>query len=267
MTSLAHRRYSPSALDELVASAPASSAILSEAHRQSLSSRFRAVATTQHRSIDAWMVEHGGAPHDAFSWSPAMTRRTLANAALRRVRAHDVSVLDALNDEVDELLVRAAAGYARSGSLASWLAQLSASARAAVLAEASSWTGQLVELTAPITHAWSVAVADAHYDVAQARTSLRGRRDLIVDGPHGRVVVRVRAGAPGKSAGPGLRADLTIDALRDLEGHASTRYVGLWPEAGVLLSVDGTMDDLRAGARDLVRTAVAWRRHRANVAA
>jgi len=267
VTTLLHRRFSPSALDEIIATAPESSAILSEAHRHSLSARFRAVATTEHRAIDAWMVEHGGKPHDLFAWSPAMTRRTLANAALRRVRAHDVGVLDAVNEEVDELLVRAAAGYTRSGSLASWLAQLSSPERAAVLAEATSWTSQLVEVTAPITHAWSVAVADAHYDVAQARTSLRARRDLVVEGPHGRVVVRVRAGAPGKSAGPGLRADLTVDALRDLEGRPSTRYVGLWPEAGVLLSVDGTMDDLRAGARDLVRTAVAWRRHRVSVAA
>jgi len=32
------------------------------------------------------------------------------------------------------------------------------------------------------------------------------------------------------------------------------------PEAGVCLSVDGTMSDLRSGARDLVRTAVAQRR-------
>jgi hypothetical protein len=71
----------------------------------------------------------------------------------------------------------------------------------------------------------------------------------------------VRAGAPGKSAGPGLRADLTIDALADADGVAATRIMGLWPEAGVVLSIDGTMEDLRAGARDLVRTAVAQQRH------
>ena len=267
MTTLVHRRSTPSALDELIASAPDQPAQLSDDHRRSLSSRFRAVATTEHRAIDAWMVEHAGRPRDAFSWSPVMTRRTLANAALRRVRAHEVSVLDAVNDEINELVVRAAAGYARAGSLASWLAQLSPTARSVVLAEASSWASQLIEISTPLTHPWSVAVADAHFDVAQARTSLRGRRDVVVEGPHGRVVVRVRAGAPGKSAGPGLRADLTVDALSESSGRASTRFVGLWPEAGVLLAVDGTMDDLRAGARDLVRTAVAWRRHRLILAA
>ncbi len=267
MTTLIHRRSAPDALNELIARACAPGATLTEAHRQSLSSRFRAVATSEHRAIDAWMVEHAGKPHDPFSWSPPMARRVLARAVLQRVRAHDLSVLDALNEEIDELLVRAAAGYARAGSLASWLARLSPAARGAVVAEAASWTGQLIEITAPISAAWSVAVADAHYDVARARTSLRGRRDLLIEGSHGRVVVRVRAGAPGKSAGAGLRADLCIDALSDPEGRASSRYVGLWPEAGVLLCVDGTMDDLRAGARDLVRTAVAWRRQRTLVVA
>jgi hypothetical protein len=57
-----------------------------------------------------------------------------------------------------------------------------------------------------------------------------------------------------------LRADLTIEALADHDGLAPVRYIGLWPEAGVCLSVDGTMSDLRSGARDLVRTAVAQRR-------
>jgi hypothetical protein len=49
--------------------------------------------------------------------------------------------------------------------------------------------------------------------------------------------------------------------LADVEGIAATRIIGLWPEAGVVLSVEGTMEDLRAGARDLVRTAVAHERY------
>ena len=53
----------------------------------------------------------------------------------------------------------------------------------------------------------------------------------------------------------------------DHEGFAPARLIGLWPEAGVCLCVDGTMTDLRAGARDLVRTAVAQRRQRTPLAA
>jgi hypothetical protein len=60
---------------------------------------------------------------------------------------------------------------------------------------------------------------------------------------------------------------MTIDALAHVDGIAPSRFIGLWPEAGVLLSVDGTMSDLRAGARDLVRTAVVQRRARLAIAA
>jgi hypothetical protein len=80
-------------------------------------------------------------------------------------------------------------------------------------------------------------------------------------------VLRVRSGSPGKSAGPGLRSDLTIDTLANHEGIAARRFIGVWPEAGVALSVDGTMADLRAGARDLVRTAVVQERLRYHNAA
>ena len=78
---------------------------------------------------------------------------------------------------------------------------------------------------------------------------------------------RARAARPGKSAGPGLRTDLVIDALADPDGIAPARYIGLWPDAGLCLGVDGTMEDLRAGARDLVRTAVVQRRARPRRAA
>jgi len=173
----------------------------------------------------------------------------------------------AVDIEVTDQLLRAAAGYARGGSLSQWLASSTPSVVALVSAEAANWTTQLAEAAEGIFLPWSVASSDAYYDVARARTTLRGRRDLVVANGLSRVVLRVRAGAPGKSAGPGLRADLTIDALAEPSGLAASRVLGLWPEAGVVLSVDATMDDLRSGARDLVRTAVAWQRHRLRNAA
>jgi hypothetical protein len=91
------------------------------------------------------------------------------------------------------------------------------------------------------------------HDAARPSRPRRAREET-------RTIVRVRSGSPGKSAGPGLRADLTIEALADHDGVAPVRYIGLWPDAGVCLAVDGTMSDLRSGARDLVRTAVAQRR-------
>jgi hypothetical protein len=169
--------------------------------------------------------------------------------------------------ELTDQLLRYSAGYARPGSLAWYLASCPAAELGLVSSEAANWSTQLAEAAECLRDPWQVATSDAYYDVARARTTLRGRRDLIVPRDTHRVLVRVRMGAPGKSAGPGLRADLTIDALAEPSGLAAARVIGLWPEAGVVLSVDGTMDDLRAGARDLVRTAVVRQRHQLHLAA
>jgi len=168
---------------------------------------------------------------------------------------------------MNDQFLRVLDGRARSGSLATFLAQSAPATLGLIGAEAAAWATELEEAADALTYPWSVAVSDAFYDVAAARTTLRGRRDLIVVREDVHVVVRVRAGAPGKSAGPGLRADLTIDALSNHDGLAAARIIGLWPEAGVVLSVDGTIEDLRAGARDLVRTAVTLQRHQLTRAA
>lgn len=262
MTTLTHRRHSTRILNRLIEEAPLEPAALSDDHRLSLSARLRAVAGQGHRRLDAWMVERAGQPSGNFRWTPATARRVLGNAALRRtVSDPSMSGVTAVQEEMDDQLLRAVSGYARAGSLAHYLALSSPSVLALVSAEATNWATQLREAAESLSHPWSVCSSDAYYDVARARTTLRGRRDLVVNRGSSRILLRVRSGAPGKSAGPGLRADLTIDALADPQGVAATRLVGLWPEAGVVLSVDGTMEDLRAGARDLVRTAVAQQRH------
>jgi len=268
MTSLLHRRLTQDHVNELIDDAPGCVDRLTDDHRRSLTARFRAVATPGHRRLDAWSVERAGQPGSAFRWSPATTRRVLGNAALRRIATRPrTSITDAVRDELADQMLRAASGYSRDGSLSYWLASAPHPVIGLVTAEAANWATQLQEITEGIRATWSVAPSDAYYDVASARTTLRARRDIIVDRGETRVIVRVRAGSPGKSAGPGLRADLTIDTLADHEGLAPARLIGLWPEAGVCLCVDGTMADLRAGARDLVRTAVAQRRQRTPLAA
>jgi hypothetical protein len=263
VTVLSHRRASRHVLHRLVESAPRDPATLTDDHRRSLSARFRAVAGERHRRLDAWMVERGGAPSGPFRWSPATARRALGNAALRRRLLNPgLTSVAAVEDEVSDQLLRVLEGRARDGSLAYFLSRSAPSTLGLISAEAAAWATELAEAADGLRFPWSVATSDAFYDVATARTTLRGRRDLIVIRDDERVVVRVRAGAPGKSAGPGLRADLTIDALAHREGLAAARIIGLWPEAGVVLSVDGTIEDLRAGARDLVRTAVALQRQR-----
>ncbi len=258
---LLHRRLTKVELNDLVANRPAESVRLTDEHRASLSSRFRAVSVPGHRRLDAWGVERAGRGGSSFRWSPSTARRVLGNASLRRMAREPATVRDAVRDELGDQMLRAASGYSRSGSLSHWLASAPHPVIGLVTAEAVNWATQLQEISEWLDTPWSIPASDAYYDVASARTTLRARRDLVIGLEETRTIVRVRSGSPGKSAGPGLRADLTIEALADHEGIAPVRYIGLWPEAGVCLSVDGTMTDLRSGARDLVRTAVAQRRH------
>lgn len=263
MTTFDLRRSTPHDLHKLIEGAPDELVMLTDDHRRSLTARFRAVHCDEHRRLDAWAVEQAGQTSTQFHWSPATARRLLGGAALRRfVRNPLRSPGESVNEEITDQLLRCTSGYARSGSLAQWLSSLKASELALVSAEATNWTVQLLELAQGLDFEWRVCSSDAFYDVARARTTLRARRDLVVHAGEGRVVLRVRSGSPGKSAGPGLRSDLMIETLADPTGLAPRRFIGAWPEAGVLLSVNGTMADLRAGARDLVRTAVVQERRR-----
>lgn len=268
MTTLVHRRLAPDLLNELIEDAPKVATTLTDDHRRSLGARFRAVATLGHRRLDAWSVERAGRSTSEFHWSARTARRVIGNAAVGRASTQPgLLLLDAVRDELADQLVRATAGYTRAGSLANWLASSSNPVIGLVTSESLNWAIQVREIAQSISHPWSVAASDSYYDVASARTTLRGRRDVVVELEGSRIVLRVRSGAPGKSAGPGLRVDLTVAALADPFGVAPLRMIGLWPDAGVSLSVDGSMDDLRAGARDLVRTAVALRRSTTALAA
>ncbi len=260
--------YGPTALARLVAGAPREAAVLTDEHRRSLSARLRAVPDPSHRRLDAWGVENAAGAERAFSWTPAAARRSLATAALVRAMASPgTPLVGAVSDVVDAQRARAATGQTRHGSLAQWLDTLGAPELGLVVAEATSWAVTTQEAALGITDPWSIPASDLYYDVAGARTTLRGRRDIEVTRGDERVVVRLRAGAPGPSAGAGLRVDLVVAALADFDGVAPARLIGLWPEAGVVLGVDGAMQDLRRGARDLVRAAVVTLRRRLVLAA
>ena len=237
----------------LVSDAPHEAPSLDDEHRRLLAARFAAIDTETHRRLDAWSVERAER-HSPFTWSAATARRSLGNAALRRLVAAPLTPLDAVGDVVTDRLLSAAAGSARPGSLGHWLASLADAERALVVAEATNWTTTLVELTHELEVAWRPAASDAYYVIAGARTTLRAQREFVVEGPT-RVIVRVRSGSPGRSAGAGLRADLAVETLSHPHGDAPGRFVGVWPDAGIALAVDGTLEDVRAGARHLLRAA------------
>lgn len=261
MSTLFQRRLTSTDLDQLIGSVTTPPTVIGDEHRASLASRLRAVPNGEHRRLDAWMVEQAGRPSRPFQWTPVTARRILGNNALRRVTQHPDTILNAVRDEVADQLLRSVQGYARAGSLSHWLTGVAHPVLGLITAEAVNWATQTLECAEGLADLWRVAPSDAYHDVAGARTTLRGRRDLIVGEDDERVVVRLRSGKPGKSAGPGLRADLVVETLAHPQGLAPRLYLGLWPDAGLVLGVAGSMDNVRAGARDFVRAAVVQRRH------
>jgi hypothetical protein len=255
MTSLTTSFVSPGAMNSLINSAPAEILEITSEQRSALAERFRQVSLPHHRRLDAWMVERGAGALTPFRWSPTTARRVLGNAALRYRLAHQVSAMAALDEVVVDHLSRAASGYARRGSLSTWLCELSTAQLALVTSDALNWSHSLEEIARSVDGTVEVADSDAYYDVATGRTTLRGRRDLISTTSEQRTIIRVRAGAPGRTAGAGLRADLTIDAFSQPTGHVAQQIIGVWPDAGLLLRVEGSLEDLKAGARDLLRVA------------
>ncbi len=262
MSTLLQRRLTVTNLAELLSpSASAPSVSIDDEHRTGLARRLRAVPVVEHRRLDAWMVEQAGRPATPFTWSPLTARRILGNSALRRLRREPTTIVNAVREEIADQLLRSVTGYARAGSLGHWLAGVSHPVLGLITAEAVNWATQTLECLGDLDLPWRVASSDAYYDVAAARTTLRGRRDVIVGDDAERTIVRIRGGSPGKSAGSGLRSDLVVEALAHPGGVAPRRYLGIWPDAGLILGVEGSWDDLRAGSRDFVRAAVARRRH------
>ena len=257
MNRILQRDLSSDSLRELLDVRGVSPMAFTDEQRDTLASRFRAVPTDRQRRLDAWTVENSGQSSSTFAWSPLTARRVLGNAALRYLERGTVTThIDAVNEALADQLDRAARGHARPGTLALWLAGLSNPVLGIVTAEAVTWASGLSQLMERLGPDVAMANVDAYYDVAGARTSLRGRRDAVITTPDARIVIRFRAGLPTGTAGAGLRADLAVDALVHPLGQAAHRILGLWPEAGVALGVDGTEDVLRAGIRDFVRSAV-----------
>jgi hypothetical protein len=249
------------AVHTLIATAPVGELHLTLEHRATLAARLQSIPTTDHRRLDAWMVEHSGAEPGSFRWSPTTARRVLASASLRRARLDNHQLSQAVEDEVTDYLLRAAAGQCTPGSLGHWLAGLSLSELALVRNDARNWATTLDEVASSLGGEWRLCASDAYYAVAGARTTLRGRRDLVLETDTQRIVVRVRPGTPPKSAGAGLRCDLLVDALAHPEGRVASRFLGIWPESGVTLAVDAAMPDVRAGGRDLLRAAITLHRN------
>jgi hypothetical protein len=268
MIGVTQRDLTSSSLDELCVIDGVAPVVITNEQRDALAARFRSIPTDHHRRLDAWMVEKAGAQSNDFAWSPITARRVLGNAALHYVeRSPHLSYSEAVYASLADQLDRAARGHARTGSLGQWIANLENPIVGIVVAEATTWATQIHQIMGRLGPEIGMASVDAYYDVAGARTTLRGRRDALIKSGENRIVVRFRSGLPGRTAGSGLRADLAVDALADPLGRVAQRIIGIWPEAGVALALDGTMETVRAGARDLVRSAIVEHRQYVRIAA
>ncbi len=205
------------------------------------------------QTLGAWSVERRGAPATPFAWSTATARRALGRSALRRlVRGDDGTLGEALAHVLEHRLARAASGYAGAGSLGAWLAGLDTSGRVTVLGAARAWAVSMLELTRGMA-TWSVPESDAYYAVERSRVTLRGRRDVVA----ARSLVCVRAGRPSATAGAGLRVDLLVAGLTHPTGELPAQIVGVWPDAGLALSLRASVADARRGARYVLAAAAA----------
>jgi len=256
---LYQRHCSERDINDLIATAPESDALLLDQVVR-FSTRVKSIASPSARFIDAWAVEQAGKPSTPFVWRATTARRLIATNALKRVR-QGAPILDAVRAEIDEHLALGVRGETRGGSLGQWLSSLPQADLGIVCAEAVNWTTALIETQHMLGDAATPADADAYFNVSGAKTTLRARRDFTIGEGADRVIVRVRSGVPGKTAGAGLRTDLFIHALAHNEFAVPRRFIGLWPDAGIALAVDGTLDNLRAGARDIVRVCETNRRH------
>jgi len=62
---------------------------------------------------------------------------------------------------------------------------------------------QTLEVTDRLDQPWSMAPSDAYYDVATRRTTLRGRRDLVIGDGDARVSSAFARERPARAPGRG----------------------------------------------------------------
>ena len=251
--SLRVERVRPGILNELTAELPEGASLPQGAAPRLLERLDRLVGGPA--TIDAWTVERGGRVDAPFHWTARRARRTLGRRALERVRGERAaSLVEAVDDEIDDLRARAATGQVHPRSLAAWIGSLDAITTALVATAAVSWCVEVDDLVGALETPWRAA-ADLSVRSRPGGLTLRAHRDVVVATPGRAALLRVRSGHPGPSAGAGLRTELAIAALARRDGRAPSRVIGLWPEAGLAISVDGDERALRAGARDLVAVA------------
>ncbi len=209
---------------------------------------------TKRTQLDSYRVEGRRVSTSDFSWSAENAARRLSSEILRR-ESRPRFFGATLDEVIDELRRHAESGSASPRDLGVWLTEVGVGGRAMVAARAlerAHSTHDVFErVDAPIVR----APADTYLSIPRSRWLLRGYRDGWSGTDAPRVVLRVRPGSPSRSAARGLRVDALIATLAHPGVVAPARVVSAWPDAGLVLTLDPSLDDLTRGAKDLLRVA------------
>jgi hypothetical protein len=232
--------------------------------RRVLASRLAAKAPGRHLGtirLDGYSVleRDPAGSTGPFRWSPRNAKRLLGLAAARRLaEGRAASPLAAVRAELDGAIERAAAAHSRPGTLGAWLTEAPPGLLAAVIAEASGYTTELLGFldAGSLADRLFLGRPDPVWAVPGAPwISLRGRRDaeVVLDAEQRtRALLATRGGRPGARSADDLALVALADALAQPAAPLPTRVVGLWPSCGTILSLEVSAETVRRGARLVV---------------
>ncbi|NNN02540.1 MAG: hypothetical protein HKL87_00840 [Acidimicrobiaceae bacterium] len=227
---------------------------LEPSQRSALLTRLAGIPSARRTVLDSFRVESGAKELEPFQWCAENVARSLSHDLLVR-ESRPRFLGSALDSLISDLVSSAESGLVHSRSAATWLAQLGPGGRAMVHARILTRARHTLEVFDRFGVAVTPSASDTYLSVARSRWVLRGRRDGVLGEPHRRILVQVRTGSPSRSAARGLRVDALAATLAHPRGQAPARIVGVWPESGLVIAVDSSLDDLRGGARDVLRAA------------
>jgi hypothetical protein len=170
-------------------------------------------------------------PGSAFAWTARTARRGLGLAAIRLLLSgRSRSPLDAVRARIGESTQWVHDGTACASQLDRWVAGLTEAGRAAVEAEAVTWTTRLwCELDWAAFDRPPVIGRDRWWDSPHsALLALRGRAEVRTTGAH----LVVLSGPRRDSTRSELALVALVEALRSRSPTAPGRVVGWWPESG-----------------------------------
>jgi hypothetical protein len=205
----------------------------------------------------------GEAPRAPFAWSAGTARRTLGLVALRALVAGAARTpTDGVGAAIGQTIRLVQEEQRPVSGMDRWLAGLSGAARAAVQAEAVTWTTRLWSALDWRAFSAPPAIGRDHWwdSPHSSLLAIRSRaevRTLVPDPEGGRQAPAhlVVLGGPRRAS---VRSELSVVALvewlRTADQAPPARIVGWWPDSGHLVTVEADRATLELGTATVART-------------